>query len=64
MLEIHPIIIDPSWIKGSCPNCQKTIYIDEKNKRSLHKAPLCEWYTNFVRGSRSEGVVDLIKKTG
>lgn len=62
--EIKTVTIDPNWFKGSCPGCGRTIYIDETNKRTMHKAPLCKWYTDFVKGARNEGAVELVKKTG
>lgn len=56
------IVINPDWPHGPCPSCQKTIYIDEANRRSYHKAPLCEWYSNFVKNADCEGEIELVKE--
>jgi len=60
--KIPSTIINLKWIKGSCPNYQRTIYIDETNKRTYHKVPLCKWYINYTLKTRCEGAVNLIEK--
>jgi hypothetical protein len=58
--DVPSVIIDPKWHSGPCPSCHELIYIDEVNKRTYHKAPLCKWYKNFTSKAYCEGEIDLI----
>lgn len=56
---IKEMTIELDWIKGVCPWCKNPIYIDENNKRSLHKDPMCPQYASFVSAATCEGKVNL-----
>ncbi len=60
--DIPSIDINPNWIKGCCPGCKQIIYIDEPNRRTYHRTPLCEWYADFISKAYCEGEVELIVK--
>lgn len=56
---IKEMTVELDWIKGVCPWCKNPIYIDDKNRRTLHKNPICAEYERFVSAATCEGKVNL-----
>ena len=57
--SVTEMTVQPNWTKHQCPWCHNIIYLDDTNKRTLHKEPMCPEYTNFVSGAKCEGRVNL-----
>jgi hypothetical protein len=53
------IAVQSHWTEGRCPSCAAVCYVDEKEKRSYHKWPECEFWAKACANLPPPVEVDL-----